>query len=506
MFRAANTEGRAMRKLTKILSLVPLTTMLVACGPTGETAKPGEGTSSKVEKPSGHKGAGGKFGSPTEEAKKEWDAAIAKYKAAKADGALAGNECSALAEAFWRLYDDYGDQMRVAAFNAGAVWDECGDSNKAESYYNKLGGQDLHLVLNNKGVIAWKKGKHAEALSLFDRAVASDRVNAFTARNNQVAASRDKYVVNPTDAAFNDAEKMLRNVLAVDSSNKLGYENLARLYYDRGRLKDSSYLILAQLVYTQGTRVLKEQGEKSAALENIRGLLYMEEDNQVDALRQFKAAVAIEPDNTDANLNIAFISIRFRAFDVAEKALAVAMKDPAQKRNPEAYIAMGVAKRGMKQYAEAEKFLNEAAKLDSKDPRPAFNLGVLYNDHKVGEEGIDLPKTEKYWGIAKGHYGRAISTAGGNSQWKQLVEDAKLRTYSIDEGIKSFREAEKLAKQAAELEAAAKKAEEEERKRLLELEAKAAGADSAPEPAPTPAPAPAAAAEPAKPATPAKKK
>jgi hypothetical protein len=33
-------------------------------------------------------------------------------------------------------------------------------------------------------------------------------------------------------------------VLALDSGNKAAYENLARIYYDRGHSKDKSYLVL----------------------------------------------------------------------------------------------------------------------------------------------------------------------------------------------------------------------------------------------------------------------
>ena len=81
------------------------------------------------------------------------------------------------------------------------------------------------------------------------------------------------------------AEVQLENVLAVDSRNQLAYESLARLYYDRGRLEDRSYLVLADLVVTQAQRVLEADGVRSADLYNIRGLLWMQRDDPARAIR-----------------------------------------------------------------------------------------------------------------------------------------------------------------------------------------------------------------------------
>ena len=93
-----------------------------------------------------------------------------------------------------------------------------------------------------------------------------------------------------------------------------------------GRLKDKSYLLLSNLVVTQALRVLKDEGEESSEIYNLKGLLLMQDDNQVDALKAFKKAVEVEPQHVDANLNIAFIAIRFRDFDTAAKSLNLAKK------------------------------------------------------------------------------------------------------------------------------------------------------------------------------------
>ena len=461
-----------MKKLNRILGLGVLSVSLSACGGnTAETKNPDQAAASASAAAAKKK--------VSAEARKEFDKAAEKYTAAMEDGSLSPGECTSVAGAFQRVYDTYGDEMLIAGFNAGAIWDECGDTAKASQIYSALGKKNFHLALNNLGVIEWNKGNQAKALEYFQKSLDADRARAFAARNNLAASHRDRYTEKPNDKDFEVAQSMLQNVLAVDSSNRMAYENLARLYYDRGRLKDPSYLVLCKLVIGQATQLLAENNEESAELANISGLLFMEQDNQVDALRKFKEAVRIAPNHTDANLNIAFISIRFRDFETAEKSLAIAMKDPAQKRNVEAYLAMGVATRGLRKFKEAEKFFDEAAKLAGSDPRPHFNLGILYQDHLVGEDGVDIKKMEELFNVAKGHYNKAVSDAGGNAKWNDVKEAAKLRIYTIDEAIESFRVAEKLAKEAAQMEAEAKKAAEEERKRLLELEEKARAAEEA---------------------------
>lgn len=466
-----------MTKIYQILGIGALALSLAACGGKEKkgTRNPGEGGGSGMSAAEAAKARKIKVSA---EAKKAFEKAAAKYAKAKEDGELSGGECSSVASAFQKVYDSYGDPMLIAGFNAGAVWDECKQTEKAAQIYEKLGRKNFHLALNNLGVIEWDKGNQKKALDYFQKSVTADRAKAFAARNNLAASHRDKYTETPNEKDFDVAQSMLQNVLAVDSSNRMAYENLARLYYDRGRLKDPSYLVLCRLVIAQATRLLTEAQEKSAELANLSGLLYMSEDNQVDALRMFKEAVRIEPNNPDANLNIAFISIRFRDFATAEKSLEIAMKHRSQKRNVEAYLAMGVATRGLRKFKEAEKFFNQAAKMAGSDPRPHYNLGILYQDHLVGEEGVDVKKMESLFNVAKDHYKKGISDAGSSKRWNGVKEAAKLRVYNIDEAIESFRIAEKLAKEAKQLEEEAKKAAEAERKRLLELEAKAAKGDS----------------------------
>ena len=413
---------------------------------------------------------------PDEQAKAQFAEVYTKYAKAKEDGSLSGAECETIAKGFNEVYEGNKKSMLVARYNVGAVWEECGDMEKATKVYEELGKVNFHLALNQLGVIAWNKGDTKKALELFAKSVEADKKQAFAARNNLAAAHRDRYAEKISVEDFNTAEKQIQNVLAVDTSNKAAYENLARLYYDRGRLKDPSYLVLANLVVTQALRVLEKEGQESADIWNLKGLLFMQQDNQIDALKAFKKAVEIEPNNPDANRNIGFIAIRFRDYTTAEKSFDVALKSDAVKRDIEVYIAMGVAKRGLKKYKEAEEWYRKAVDVDKKDPRPFYNLAVLNQDHLIGQDGVEQPQIEEFYKIAKEHCATFNKMAEGNKAYAESVKDCLDRIAIIDDTFLTFKvmaELEAKAKELAELE---KKQEAERRQKLLEMEKQAAAA------------------------------
>ena len=412
---------------------------------------------------------------PDEQAKAQFAEVYAKYEEAKKDG-LSPTECESVAKEFDDVYKSNKRSMLVARFNVGKLWAECGDMDKAVSVYKELGDKNFHLALNALGVLAWERGDRKKAMDLFKKSVEADKKQAFAARNNLAAAHRDRYAAKVNQSDFGAAEKQIQNVLAVDTSNKAAYENLARLYYDRGRLKDQSYLVLANLVVTQALRVLEKEKQQSADIWNLKGLLFMQDDNQVDALKAFKKAVEIEPDHADANRNIGFIAIRFRDYEAAEKAFDIALKSPAVKRDIEVYLAMGVAKRGLKKFEAAEKWYRDAMEIDKKDPRPWYNLAVLNQDHLIGQDGVDQAKIEEFYNIAKKHCGKFNKMAEGDKTYADAVKDCLDRIAIIDDAIQTFRVMEELERKAKELAELEKKQEEERRKKLLEMEKKAQAA------------------------------
>jgi len=460
-------KGDPMRTVTRLMTVAVLGLTLQACGKDGK----------ETETPAAEQAKEAAITDPTkatQAAKDDFNDVVKKYESAKADGTISKDECANLASEFHKVYKKHGKQMSVAFFNAGAMWEECGEDTKAEEVYLALvkAQPKYDLSYNNLGVLNWKRGEASAALRYFKKAV---EVNPKTRapRNNLAAALRNKYSKSPEQADFEAAEREIQRVLAVDSGNQMAYENLARLYYDRGRLKDKSYLLLADLVVTQALGVFEKENIESADIYNLRGLLYMESNNLIDALKAFRKAAEVDPNHADAHMNIAMISIRFRNYEEAEKSLKVAMKDARQKRNVEAHIALGVAQRGLRKYKEAEKSFQRAQKLRAKDPRPQYNLAILYQEHLATQDNVDLEGIKTYYRTAREYFSQFMNAAGGDKEYGVLVADAKHRIDNIDESFRTFKELKELEKKAAELEEQARKQEEEIKKQLLQEEAAA---------------------------------
>jgi tetratricopeptide (TPR) repeat protein len=344
------------------------------------------------------------------------------------------------------------------------------DGYELQYYYAELLWSLASNYYNSKD-----KNERQKGLDYFKKAVDAN-IATRAPRNNLAAALRNKYANSADQKMFEEAEKTLQRVLAVDSSNQLAYENLARLYYDRGRLKDKSYLLLAGLVIKQATDVLKKDNIQSADLYNLTGLLLMQRDDQVEALKAFKKAAEINPKHADAHMNMALIAINFRDYQTAADSLSIAVKDQRQKKNIEAYLGLGVAQRGLRKYKDAESSFKKALDLSKSDPRALYNLGILYHEHIAATQEGDFDKAP--YNTAKEYYNKFVSKAGGNSTYAAQVDDAKNRVGAIEQLFKDIEEMKKLEAEQEAMMALQKKQQEEEKKRLLELEAKAKAAAS----------------------------
>ena len=406
------------------------------------------------------------------QAKAEFAEVSADYERA-AESRLSASQCADFSQRFTRLYKRYGRIMTLAWFNAGAVLDQCGKTLEAEKIYQAIVAAEptFDLAYNNLGVIHWNRREEAQAQRYFKLAVdANPRTRA--PRNNLAAALRNKYAGSPASAQFDAAETHLQNVLAVDSSNRIAFENLARLYYDRGRLQDKSYLLLAELVVTQANRVLESEGEQSADLHNLHGLLLMERDNQVDALRAFKRAVEFEPRHADAHMNIAMIALRFRDYEQAERSIGTALEDRRQRGNVEAYLGLGVARRGLRKYADAKQAFERAMKVDAADARALYNLGVLHQEH-IAPAQIGKDRGQRGNRLARSYFEAFVARAQRDAGLQPTVADARARLKSIEEYLEAIRVGDELEKQAAATAREQEKQESERRERLLQMERKA---------------------------------
>ena len=469
-----------MRNLSPLATFATLALTLAACRP--ESSKP-PGETPPSSDPTAKDGP-----AATAQARSDFTRVVQAYTAARKDG-LSGDECERLAGEFTSVYKAHGAAMAIAQFNAGVVWEECNKPDKAEAIYTGLisSAPKFDLAYNNLGVLYWKQGQDSKALDMFKKGVEANKLSARAARNNVAGLLRDKYVGSADVGVFNEVETALQTVLALDSGNKAAYENLARIYYDRGHSKDKSYLVLANLVVSQGMRVLSGDDKKSADLYNLQGLLLLERDDQVNALKIFKEAVGVEPNHVEANLNIGFISIRFRDYATAEKAFQTALKAPAQQKNLEVWLAIGVAQRGLKKFKGAEASYNRALKLNASDPRAYYNLGVLYQDHLAVQDDVTLEGSQQLGAVARKYYLTFAEKAGKTKAYAISVLESQDRIATLEQNVEVYKETKALEEKVEKLKREQELADAAELKRLMAAE-KQALADEAGAAAPAPAP------------------
>ncbi|MBL4689841.1 MAG: tetratricopeptide repeat protein [Nannocystaceae bacterium] len=368
----------------------------------------------------------------------------------------------------------FATRAALVLFNAGAVREGCGDVTAAQALYRRViaGGPLADLAHNQLGVIALERGHQAQAVAHFRDAVAANHVTK-AARNNLATTLRDRYASTPDDAVFRAAELQAQSVLGLDSDNRRAFENLARIYYDRGRHGDKAYLLLSDLVVSQGLAVIERTGEGMADLLVIRGLILVERDDVARALRAFNQAVAADADHGDAHMNLALIALRQRNFEHARDSLTVAASSPRHASNIETYLGLGVAYRGLRDFSRAQEAFERAQGLDGKDPRPAYNLGILYSEH-VGPAAAAFDR--RLSAQALQYFKVFVHKASPYPRYARHVRDANFRIRMIDELLVAVTQGEAIAREVAALEERAHEQREHERTRLLEIEARAQAA------------------------------
>lgn len=400
---------------------------------------------------------------------RELENPAASFERARAAGTLDAQTCRRHVAAFEQRFARTGDPEH--RFNAGVALEMCGTPQQAKTAYLDVLRVDPKFALahNNLGTLAYREGGTEEAVRRYRRAIAvGPRV--LSPRFNLAHVSRELYLDSGDVADFDRAQRGLQGVLALDSENLTAYEGLARLYYERAVAGERSYALLANLVVTQAHRRAAASGRASAELWNLQGLLALESEEPTQALRAFEQAIDLDPQHVDARLNAALLELELRNFASAEENLEVVAVLASGGRKHEATLALGVAKRGIRDFSGAELAYARALELNDADPRGLYNAGVLYQEH-VGPatdgDGVQEAK------VAKGYFERFAKIAGEDPRYADAVADAQHRVaniaqYAIFVGVQRQIEAE-----VARLETLRLKELEARREQLLEMEREA---------------------------------
>lgn len=391
------------------------------------------------------------------------------FVAVTAEGRTDETTCLEHADKFAIVFRRSGNA--VAKFNEGVVWQTCGELQKAQSAYGEALAANPPMVeaFNNRGVVKFTRGDFDGAEKDFESFL-NKRVFDSRGRHNLAELHAARYGRDHVDEAFERSERQWKMALAIEPTDIRAFAGLARLYFERAKEGDRSYLLMTELLISQGLAVALADDEERAALHNLAGLVHLQRDQPSRALRAFEAATSANEGHVDAKLNAALIELRLRNFEAADAKLQSVMHAPREDRAFEAMLAQGVARRGQGDYVGAEQAYARIRELDERDPRPAFALGILYADHIGPNSGGDGVAESKR---AQAYFEEFLQKSDGDDGLAVARVDAKRRIANAREYRSAIRTQRKLEAEAARLEREQAKQRALERARLLELERRA---------------------------------
>ncbi len=291
----------------------------------------------------------------------------------------------------------------VALYNAGLLLHMEGDHLGAKEAFSKaLSIDPKHNPSKAQlaGLDLVSPSKREAALSTLNAIITEDRFQQ-DARNLLAAyeLERTEPLLKLTDKASKaEAQKALeeairhgRNVLIGDPENVQAFTNVAIAYIKLG-LYDQADLIAQSAL---------EKQPNAAPLHNIRGLVALSRDDSKRATDSFLAALAADPQNDDARMNLAALELAFGNFDSALARFDEALKQ--QPDDPAIMMSRGVALRGLSRFDEADKSYRQVLEKHPEDAEIHYNLCVL---HQQYTQKYDLAKVscEAYLkGLEKGH-------------------------------------------------------------------------------------------------------
>ncbi|HEY5928561.1 MAG TPA: tetratricopeptide repeat protein [Kofleriaceae bacterium] len=251
----------------------------------------------------------------------------------------------------------------------------------------------------NLGVIAWREGEDDESIDSFSKALAQNRDHTPTlmgraeayrraGKKKEARADYDAAVKlmeeddpNRRDAAarlasllrdageYEDAVEVLRETVRVSGTNARIYTELGQIYIAQKRL-DLAQLVLAKAL---------ELDAKDPSVYNALALLAQRQGKAQEAFERYDQAASLDPNYIDARFNKATVLL-----DAGDYARAkTELSGIVEKKYDDfaAWVSLGVAHRGLKEFPEArkafERVIKEAPKRSSPRADAMWNLAIL---------------------------------------------------------------------------------------------------------------------------------
>ena len=184
---------------------------------------------------------------------------------------------------------------------------------------------------------------------------------------------------------YDEAIDALQKALRLTPRSTAALNALALVYEARGQHE------LADLVLHKALEV-DDKTKAAAETWNNLGLIALSLRQDQIAFAHFDQASRLDPGLTVARRNKALVYLDCGDYQkAADELKAITRADP---EDVDAWVAMGVAERGLGQLERAQTFFDKALELDPTAPDALFDLAVLYMDFKKEKSKAEVKLNE----------------------------------------------------------------------------------------------------------------
>jgi len=283
---------------------------------------------------------------------------------------VGGPEAQDTAKARLKVALELDATLWEAWHDLGVIAYKEGDDDTAIDAFGKALKLKVHLPsLLARAEAQRRAGRRKEARADYEAALKATEEDD---PNRKDAAARLASLLRD-GGEFDDAVNVLRDTVRVSGTNAKIYTELGLIYIAQKRLE------LAQLVLAKAA----ELDAKDPAVYNAFAVLALRQGKAQEAFERFDQAVSLDPSFIDARFNKAAVLL-----DAGDYSRARAELTTIVEKRPDdyaAYVSLGVAQRGLKDFAAArttwDRVIKEAPKRSTPRADAMFDVAILATDY-----------------------------------------------------------------------------------------------------------------------------
>ena len=202
------------------------------------------------------------------------------------------------------------------------------------------------------------------------------------------------------------AEGFCKQALRVDLKNRDARKILAQVYFRKGNTEMASIIL----------NNLGGEASKDSQIQNLMALVALKEGRNAEAHALFKRAIALNPNDLAARMNLGVLYIQYR--QLAEGAVQFERVLKVMPSNTDAKVHLAIIKATKGQYEPAKEIYDKVLAADKGNPIALYNLAVVESRLKNYDQAVELLKRYLQTNYAK---------RADNTEAFALIDDIRVK-------------------------------------------------------------------------------